>query len=888
MCRGGRGIAGLASALVLAACVSSVRGQTMSPPDALETYLLERELKEPLAAYLRERLATGSTTERSGVAERLGQLYVELMDEAKTPERRAELERLSAELIRIAPDAETFELRINLSKARYLFAEEVAEKHRLRLASVEERREAEQTLRTLIDAFAAVGTAAHRRVESLERLEESGRAENSATARRQLADARRARSLAMYYAGWSSYYLALLTGVQGHAMDALKGFGWILNASPGEAATVDRMPKSLLGLEHVARAALGCAMAEALRGGDGEAMRWLEAVSESEDLPQTVREQLFARRIVVLGTTRRWADLEFYSSRRRKEIGEGAPLPLREARLVAVYALEALTRADLPERTRPLVESIARQALADLVSLGEIGHVVDLVSQFGSAQLGDEGFISNYVRGLHAYEGARERHHSIGEPNDRPTEDDAMAVAYRSVATALEAALDSPDAAAFPRERANAGLLVGLALFYAGELEVAARRLEGAYAAATDPKQAEEILWMAVVAMDLAAERVGTGLDEERDRLAALYLQSYPGGDRAAKLLLRQIGHDAIDVDRAVEILLAVPPDSPIYEASRRQSAQLLYRLFRGSRGRSRDFAAARFLPVAEEVLELDRARIAGENETEAKEAASRVVDRVRQILDVATGMSTPDLARAKAAFEILDAARARTNMEIGAIEAEIEYRRLQVALVQGQEAEAEAIAARLRGIDDEFARLADRQMYARAKRAWDARPEDLRAAEQVVEFGRRIIEDARREGFALASDAYASLWSAVARAANTLYEAEGEERYREAALILDKELIEAGRRAPESIRRYARLCESAERIEDALNAWRMLLAGTVAGSDAWYEARYESLRLLAKTDRQRAKEAMDQHRLLHPEYGPEPWGERLRDLDGELSRGEP
>lgn len=886
MCRGGRGIAAWAAALVLAAWPAGVCGQAESPPDALETYLLERELKEPLAAYLRERLATGSTADRSGVAERLGRLYVEMMDEAQTPERRAEVERLSAELIRIAPDAETFELRINLSKARYLFAEEVAEKHRLRLASAEERREAEQTLRTLIDAFTAVGTAAHRRVESLERLEESGRAENSATVRRQLADARRARSLAMYYAGWSSYYLALLTGVQGHAADAMKSFGWILNASPGEAATVDRMPKSLLGLEHVARAALGCAMAEALRGGDGEAMRWLEAVSESEDLPPAVREQLFARRIVVLGTTRRWADLEFYSSRRRSETGSA--LPVRESRLIAVYALEALTRPDLPERTRPLVESIARQALADLVSLGEIGHVVDLVSQFGSAQLGDEGFISNYVRGLHAYEGARERHGALGEADDRPTEDDAMAVAYRSVATALEAALDSPDAAAFPRERANAGLLVGLALFYAGELERAARRLEGAYGSATDPKQAEEILWMAVVAMDLAAERGGEGLSAERDRLAALYLQSYPGGDRAAKLLLRQMGEGAIDVERAVEILLAVPADSPIYEASRRQSAQLLYRLFRGSRGRSRDFAAARFLPVAEEVLELDRARIAEENEEAAREAAQRVVDRVRQILDVVTGMSTPDLARAKAAFEILDATRARTGLELGAIEAELEYRRLQVALVRGQEEEAEAIASRLSGMGGEFARLADRQMYARAKRAWDARPEDVRAAKQVVEFGSRIIEDARRERDPLASDAYASLWSAVARAAGALYEAEGDEGYREAALILDRELIEAGRRAPESIRRHARLCESAGRNDDALNAWRMLLAGSAAGSEAWYEARYESLRLLAKTDRQRAIEAMAQHRLLHPEYGPQPWGDRLRELDAELSRGEP
>jgi hypothetical protein len=50
--------------------------------------------------------------------------------------------------------------------------------------------------------------------------------------------------------------------------------------------------------------------------------------------------------------------------------------------------------------------------------------------------------------------------------------------------------------------------------------------------------------------------------------------------------------------------------------------------------------------------------------------------------------------------------------------------------------------------------------------------------------------------------------------------------------------------------------------------------------SQEWYEARYQSLRLLFLVDAPRAREAMKQHVLLYPDYGPEPWGKKLKELD--------
>ena len=63
-------------------------------------------------------------------------------------------------------------------------------------------------------------------------------------------------------------------------------------------------------------------------------------------------------------------------------------------------------------------------------------------------------------------------------------------------------------------------------------------------------------------------------------------------------------------------------------------------------------------------------------------------------------------------------------------------------------------------------------------------------------------------------------------------------------------------------------------------------MAGSAGGSDAWFEARYELIRLLAETDADRARLVMRQHKALNPSYGPEPWGVKLRVLDLRLGPG--
>jgi hypothetical protein len=862
--------------------------QAPAAESAIERYLEERDLTELLAVYLLEQLKTADAGTRLKLADRLGSLYTALLDKAATQDQREAWEKRSQDLLAAVPEADSFELRLNLAKARYLRAEDLAERARLQLVTPEERQEAERTLRSAGAVFTDIGTKLSRKVDVLEKREGSGPEQDVPAVRQELADARRLRSLAMYYAGWSSYYVGLLSNKAQPAEEALTSFGYLLNA-PGRQANVERVPDGLLAYEHVARAAIGSALAESLRGRDGPAILWLETLERTQDVPEGVRKQLFARRIWVLGAGKRWADLAFAVERRRQPSRQDPvkPLDVGEARLLAVVALEALQDAGTPARAREVIQPLADTAMTDLIALGEVKHVQDLVLRYGSATLGGEGFIVQYVRGMQAYERAREAHKQTGGDLEQPSADAAAANLYRQAAGSFEQSLKSVDSANFVEERANAGLLLGLSRFYAGDLVQAADLFEEAYRRGGNVKAQEDALWLAIVALDKASlER--SSLRERLRELSTLYLKQYPGSDRAAKLLLRQASSDLIAEDKAIEILMGISPGSPLYEAARRQAATLLYSVYRRARGPDRDFAALRFAEVSEEILRIDRAKLTQLKDDEARRVMEQIIVRVRQVLDAVLGMSAPDLARADKAFEVLDAIAADAGVDFQKVEDELTYRRLQLAMARADQKAMTASLDRLRAIGGRFADAADRLMYKRASTLLGASPDSPAAAEEVVSHGLRVIKQFDTGPQALSDPAVASLYNAVADAAARVWRANRDEFMRDTALKLDRAIVKIGNPPAVVLRRLAEISEAVEEVEEALECWRMLVAGLGRGDPAWFEARYHSLRLLSRLDPPKAREAMAQHKVLNPEFGPEPWGELLRALDQQIGPAPP
>lgn len=871
--------------VVLAAAVVATGQEASGGVDAdavVEDYLALHGLEQPLAAQLRKRLRASTGDARRNAAEWLGRIYARRLESAATVEERREWEERARVLMEEVPDSQMFELRILLSKVHYLYAEGVVERWRVRTASPEEVREAERLLRRVIPVFEEIGAKSGSTVSAYERREgrPAGTSEEEARIRVVLADARRARSLAMYYAGWSNYYLAVVSNAPGPAAQSLLQFGWLLN-STGRPASVERLPRQLLRYEHVARAAMGCALAESFRGNDDTALRWLDAIEESSETHPGVRSQILLRRIDVLAGAKRWADLQLVVRRAR---GEGSrPLGVLEARLLGVRMLDAAQDPRLREQAREAARSLAETALSDLVTQGEIRHVLDLVETFGTLPIGDRGFIVHYVRGVQAFERAREAHRQGGEPAEEPTREASVVNRYREAIASLDIASMSEDRDRFPGERTNASLLLGYAAYYAGLHELAAQRLEAAHTSAATPGQAEEALWLAGVSLDRAVENGETRLTEQRDRLFTLFLATYPRSERAARLLLRRAG--LTSDERGVEILLGIARESELYEAARRQASGMLYRIYRASTEAGREFAGSRFLEVTREVLEFDAVRIREAKGDEAVAAAQGTIARIRQVLDVSLGLAAPDLPRARHALETLDLIAADVGLSLAEIEGEVAYRRLQIALGAGDGAGVESALSALAEVGGEFALAGDRLMYRRATEAWAAGAEDAGRAREVVRHGARLLMHYGSTREALASPSVLSLHSSVAAAAAAVHRAERDEAMRDVALRLDRAILEHATPTRSVLSRFAELSEDAGDVEGALDAWRSLLAGLTPRAEGWFEARYHSLRLLARVDPPRAREAMDQHKALHPSFGPEPWGARLEALDGEIPR---
>ncbi len=888
-----------ALALTLGVGSLAARAQSAAPVDAVESYLEMRGLTELRAELLWERLTTAPSAQRVALAERLAEALAALLEEAGSPEERASLERRSRELLELVPEADSFDLRLSLQRASYARAERLAERRRLRLVGGAEETEAMRVFRTLSRELSALGSRAHRRVQEFERQEESARELDLTLVAERLEDARRHRSLAFYLAGWAQTYIAELTDSADAALEASRSFGWVLNASHGAPAELERVPKEFLKFEHVARAAVGAGVAAAIRGRYDDALAWLDLVEDSERTPGSVRAELLARRMTVLARAQRWSGLEALVRRSRMTEEGEAPLSVGEARLLAVLAFEA---KPVNESQEASVQRLAQAALTDLVSRGELPQVLDLASSYGAAPLGGGGFIVHHVRGLRAYESAREEHRASGEPAEEPTTNPAATQQYLQAASSLKAALDASDAERFPSARGATAMLLGLALYYASgaderaahaRLLEAAERLQEASLLLESPDRAADALAVAIRALETLMQRGDEGsaqAERRRQELVGMFLTRFPDHPRTGSMLLKQAGEESDDPEAVAATLLRVPESSPAYETARRRAARILYDLYRAAPPSDRDWAALRYADVAEPLLETDR-RLARDG---GQAAASRVLVRARRVLDALLSVDAIDAARAERALDAALSLRHAGFEFEGDVSSELDYRRAQIALARDDFERAREIVRAIRqrsgyGQRARWASAAERLFLADASRRWrdavradadETRIADL--AEDVVRHGSRLLYESLERQDAQA-EIELTVAAIVGEAAADLWKIRGDEEALALAKRMHERVLEAQPFEQGALRRLASLAEDAGDLETAIASWRRLSAGLTAETPEWWEARVRLMEALARWDAERAREALRQHVVLHPEWGPDPWGERLRHLAREL-----
>jgi tetratricopeptide (TPR) repeat protein len=122
-----------------------------------------------------------------------------------------------------------------------------------------------------------------------------------------------------------------------------------------------------------------------------------------------------------------------------------------------------------------------------------------------------------------------------------------------------------------------------------------------------------------------------------------------------------------------------------------------------------------------------------------------------------------------------------------------------------------------------------------------------------------------------------------TADALSTLWRFDDVFTARDEAMALYQRVLDQRPRSRHALRGFAEVAEAAGHERDALDAWRSLLAAAERGSPDWFELRFRHASLLARVDRERARNVMAQHATLYPEFGPQPWGDRLREVAEEL-----
>ena len=177
------------------------------------------------------------------------------------------------------------------------------------------------------------------------------------------------------------------------------------------------------------------------------------------------------------------------------------------------------------------------------------------------------------------------------------------------------------------------------------------------------------------------------------------------------------------------------------------------------------------------------------------------------------------------------------------------------------------------------WARLAARRMLERARQEInESEGDESRASlEGVVRNGEYVLSESPSLPEAIEVQSGQLVAFSVAEAAEKLWLMEGDSQLGDRAWELYGALLEVSPKNKSFLSGRGRLAASRGDTDEALRCWRIVTAGSRAGSDDWFQARTALIELLEASDPSRAREVMEQHMALYPEFGPVPWGERLR-----------
>jgi tetratricopeptide (TPR) repeat protein len=784
------------------------------------------------------------------------------LESTDDPARLRSLQERSRRLLATASAGVGQELRLALLRGSYRGAEKIAESHRLRQSTDEDVERAIETLAEIIPKLNRLRNQVNSRVNQAERrLMRTGG--NDAQALADEAEAiERLRTQCTFVTAWALYYQSWLNNRPENARVAEELFAELLSAESSRPQPAE-ISVDFRAMEAMARSILGMALCKSVTSSSNVALSWIELLTHPMTF-ETIREQTPIWRLVIL-----FEHGEYLAAGKLLDSfgSDGEPVPLAWIRLVAVHALEA-------EHGSRAAADLARIAMTTLAARGELRAVLDLAGRYGVESLGTSGFAFRYVRGVQFYQDARTRH-----GDEQPVDDEAILGVYRDAVAEFETALQERDAVQYPEAAASCRWLIGWCRFFEGRFLDARTSFEQA-AERLGKEQAAEALWMAVVSLDYELKRGRGDKETLRAEMAELIddvLVRFPLSRYTAKLRLKRALQREPSAD-VVEELLTIGSDSDVYEPARRRAAQILYQLFRTTAGEGRLAYGNEYLGVALPLLSVP--------DKDDARAADLYIARSRRVLEVALTDGIVRLTAAGRVLADLESLASEGTLDLARWDDELSCRRIQERLLADDAAAAAVIADALWSSSggSVWSRLAERTLFryglARWKSLEPAAESDSVYLALVVDHGLRVLEEFKERPKALSQKRILAWHAAVAEAMLLDFQRGGDPARAAQALALYERLLTAAPTDARFLHATAILARELSNDQLALSCWRTLAAGTPPQTDRWYEARFHQISLLADIDPDRARAVMDQHKQLNPDYGPDPWGVRLEQLD--------
>ncbi len=836
--------------------------------DDVATYLDRLDLDSVLAVHLEDQLDDLVGAEKEEVVIRLAALYAELLETTQDDAYRQSLENRSRRLLGQVPADTALELRLALLRGSFRSAEKIAERHRLRQADDESVEEARQAFGELTPQLGRLGEELDRRRQTAERRRSRAAGAGVVVRGEEASRFHGLYSQCTFLNAWAMYYHAWLNDAVEHARVAEGLFGELL-ASESSYPRPEDVSIDLRSEEPIARAILGLALCRSISSTASAALEWIDLL-EHPDAFGPLRAQTPVWRLAIHLENNQFLEARRILAEEYEKHEDG--LSLLWVRLGAVHALE---HAAQDHNARQL----GRWAVAHLASRGELAQISDLARRYGIEALGDSGFAIRYVSGVQLYEAARAEH-----GHERPIIDQNLVGQYEEAVHQFEVALSESDAREYPKAVAGCRWLLAWCRYFQSRF-LTARELFELASAQLPADDAPEALWMAIVCLDRVVRSGDNArLTADLDQLIDRFLGMYPSSPHAPKLILtRALAADKVDYGTVQELML-IPSSSEVYDDARRQAAVLLYRLFKAAGpGEERNVYGNEYVTLAVALLAADT-RVEVLDELVGREL---FIARSRRVLEVTLSDGIGRLGAARstlAGLEDLDA-------DLAQYANELDCRRVQERLQAGDPRKAADFGNIVWARDSKsvWSRYAQQLLFKFGLQHW--KTNDEFAADQrhhqdmVVRFGMRLLEEYRDDEEALRDPSIQSIHVSVADALMGIWQRSEQVDTARRAFTMFSELLIVRPRDGKVLYAVGILGEEVGETEAALDAWRTLAAAADVGVDRWYEAKLRLIVLLAYRDPARAREVMDQHKHLHPEYGPDPWGTRLRGLDARLAR---